>query len=125
MPNGALPYEGDARSQRRGQDEYWRLVAERIGQDPLEPHVLLAPIWRTKPADENGTSARCRDPLGRVPTAVGVPAIGYPLGALRSGSTPAAPYFRFSRMPAAAGNLIVCYWHITPCSLFLHWARVC
>ena len=50
MPSGALPYEGDARSRRRGQDEYWRLVAERIGQDPLELHVLLAPIWRTRRA---------------------------------------------------------------------------
>ena len=112
--HSALRYEGDARTGHHGQDEYWRLVAEQISQDPLELLALLAPNWRTKPADESGTIARHWDPLGSGPC--------HDLS--RSGSTPAAPYFRFSRRPAAAGGLVVGYWHIKLCRLCLHWARV-
>ena len=58
LPEGALRallYEGDAwmgiSTGGLGEDEYWRLVAGRIGRPPLTLHTLLAPIWRSGTAD--------------------------------------------------------------------------
>ena len=58
LPDGVprpLLYEGDGwvgiSTGQLEEDEYWRLVAGRIGRPPLTLHVLLAPIWRSSTAD--------------------------------------------------------------------------
>ena len=56
LPDGVprpLLYEGDAwvgiSTGQLEEDEYWRLVAGRIGRPPLTLHVLLAPSGAAAP----------------------------------------------------------------------------